>query len=36
MHLPILDINIPGNAMETFEIIVPIIAYDMLSEYDEY
>ena len=36
IHLPILNLIIPSNAMEFFSIIVPIVTYDLLESFEEY
>lgn len=36
IHIPILNIDIPANAMEFFTISVPIVTYDILENIDAY
>ena len=35
-HLPAINYNYPGNAMEFFSIIVPIVNYDVLENIPVY
>ena len=36
IHLPILNILVPANAMQFFSTAVPIVTYDILENYDLY
>lgn len=35
-HLPALNFNFPSNAMEFFSIIVPVVNYDILDDFEPY
>ena len=32
MHLPLINIKFPGNSLKFFEIIIPIVNYDLLDD----
>ena len=36
MHIPLMNINVPPNAMIFYKTIIPIVNYDILSSFDFY
>ena len=36
MHIPAMNTNVPGNAMKFFSTLMPIVMFDILSEWDLY
>ena len=36
IHLPVLDISLPSNALNFFKVLVPIVNFDVMSEIDQY
>ena len=36
MHMPIMDINIPSNAMTYFQTMVPIVTFDLMNSIEVY
>jgi len=35
-HIPLMNINVPSNAVSFYRIVIPIVNYDMLSTFDFY
>ena len=36
MHIPAMDVNVPGNAMKFFSTMMPIVTFDLLEEFQIY
>jgi hypothetical protein len=35
-HIPLMNIDVPSNAVSFYRIIIPVVNYDMLSHFDFY
>ena len=33
MHIPMMETNLPGNAMKFFSTMIPIVKFDILEEF---
>ena len=35
-HIPLMNIDVPSNAVSFYKAIIPVVNYDMLSNFDFY
>ena len=35
-HIPLMNINVPSNAINFYKMVIPIVNYDLLSNFDFY